>query len=87
MGKAETIDLKPDFLFLKYFIYLFLERGEGREKEREINIHVYVASHVPSTGDLARNLGLYPDWELNQGPFGSQALPQSTEPHQPGHQG
>ena len=35
---------------------LFLERGEGREKERERNI----------TGDLAHNPGMYPDWELNQ---------------------
>ena len=26
--------------FLKDFIYLFLERGEGREKERERNVHV-----------------------------------------------
>ena len=26
--------------FLKDFIYLFLERGEGREKEREGNIDV-----------------------------------------------
>ena len=25
-------------IFKKDFIYLFLERGEGREKEREINI-------------------------------------------------
>ena len=25
-------------LFFKDFIYLFLERGEGREKERERNI-------------------------------------------------
>ena len=34
------------------FIYLFLERGEGREKERERNIdvpekHRLVASHMP----------------------------------------
>ena len=26
--------------FLKDFIYLFLERGEGREEERERNINV-----------------------------------------------
>ena len=50
MGKAETIDLKPDFLFLKYFIYLFLERGEGREKEREINIHVLLPLTCPQLG-------------------------------------
>ena len=28
------------FYFLKYFIYLFLERGGGREKERKRNIDV-----------------------------------------------
>ena len=28
------------FFFLKDFIYLLLERGEGREKEKEINISV-----------------------------------------------
>ena len=27
-------------IFKKYFIYLFLERGEGREKKRERNINV-----------------------------------------------
>ena len=27
--------------FLKDFIYLFLDRGEGREKERERNINVW----------------------------------------------
>ena len=28
------------FIYFKDFIYLFLERGEGREKERERNIDV-----------------------------------------------
>ena len=36
------------------------------------------------TVDLACNPGMGPDWESNQGPFGSQASAQSTEPHQPG---
>ena len=40
--------------FFKDFIYLFLERWEGREKEKERNIdvqekHQWVASHT--TGD------------------------------------
>ena len=43
-----------------------------------------VSSCVPSTGDLALNPGMCPDWESNQQPFGSQASAQSTEPHQPG---
>ena len=39
---------------------------------------------MPSTGDLAQNPDMCPDWESNQQPFGSQASAQSTEPHQPG---
>ena len=47
--------------FLKDFIYLFLERGEGREKVRERNIndvqeiHGSVASCTSPTGALARD--------------------------------
>ena len=35
------------------FIYLFIERGEGREKERERNVSVWLPLTCPSTGDLA----------------------------------
>ena len=36
------------FLFKKDFIYLFLERGEGREKESERNINVWLPlTHHP----------------------------------------
>ena len=46
---------------LKYFIYLFLERG--KEGEREGAKHqCVVASCVPPTGDLACNPGMCPDW-------------------------
>ena len=65
------------------FTYLFLERGEGREKEGEKHQCVF-ASRVPPTGDLACNPGMCPDWESNWRPFGLQAGTQSTEPHQPG---
>ena len=37
-------------------------------------------------GDLVRNPGMCPDWELNWRPFGSWAGTQSTEPHQAGVQ-
>ena len=41
-------------LFFKYifkgFIYLFLERGEGREEERERNINVWLALTRPLLG-------------------------------------
>ena len=60
--------------------YFFLERGEWKEK-REIFV---VASCAPPTGDLVCNPGIWPDWELNPGPFGLHASTQSTEPHQPG---
>ena len=76
-------------LFFKERFYLFLERGEGKEKEWERNINVWqmewvVASHTPQVGDLACNPGVCPEWESNRWPFGLQAGPQSTEPHQPG---
>ena len=65
--------------------YLFIFRERGREGERGGKKHqCVVASHTPPTGDLASNPGVFSHWELNQQPFGSQALAQSTEPHQPG---
>ena len=36
--------------FKKYFIYLFLERGEGREKERERNMNVWLPLACPLLG-------------------------------------
>ena len=71
-------------LFFKEFIYLFLERGEGKKKERQRNINAHTPSHTLPTGDLAGNTSMCPHWESNQRPFGSQACTQSTEPHQPG---
>ena len=71
--------------FLKIlFIYLFLEGGEGREKERERNINVWLPLAHPLLGDLFCNPGMCPDWESNQRPFGLQVSAQSTEPHWPG---
>ena len=71
--------------FWKDFIYLFIFRERGREGETEgEKHHCVVASHTSPTWDLARTPGMYPDWELNQRPFGSQASTQSTELHQPG---
>ena len=70
------------FGFLKDFIYLFSDRGEGRKRERNINMWLLLAH--PQLGDLAHSLGMCPHWESNQWPFGSQAGTQSTKPHQPG---
>ena len=66
------------------FSFLFSERGEGRERDRERNISMWLPLTCPPTGDLARNPGVCPDWESNRRPFGSQARTQSTELHQPG---
>ena len=44
---------------------MFIERGKEEEREGEKHQCV-VASRVPPTGDLAHNLGICPDWELNQ---------------------
>ena len=49
--------------FFKDFIHLFLERGEGKEKERKTLIGYL--SHALKWG-LALNPDLCPDWELNQ---------------------
>ena len=74
-----------NFHFFKDSIYLFLERGEGREKERKRKkLQCVIVSCAPPTGDLAHNPGMCPDWELNQQPFALQACTQSTELHQPG---
>ena len=52
-------------IYLKGF-YLFIFRERGGKTEREGEKHqCVVASHVPSTGDLAHNTGTSPDWELN----------------------
>ena len=72
-----------DFL-KKYFINIFLDIGERREKERERNINMWLPLMHPLLGNLAHNPGMCPDWESNLPPFGSQATSQSTEPHQPG---
>ena len=51
------------------FIYLFLERREGKE-ERNINVrekHWLVASCMYPNQGRTHNLGMCPDWELNLG--------------------
>ena len=71
------------FYFILKRFYLLLHEGEGREKERERNIHVWLPLACPPPGNLVFNPGMCPDWESNRWPFGSHAGTQSTEPHQP----
>ena len=56
------------------FMYLFLERGEGREKERERNINAWLPLMWPPTRDLACNPDLCSDQESNQQPSDSQPV-------------
>ena len=71
------------YLFFKDFTYLFLERGVGKEKQRERNISVWLPVVCPLLGTWPATQACALDWELNQRPFGSQAIAQFTEPHQP----
>ena len=73
----------PQLYFFKIF-YLLIFREKGREGERERNINVWLPLTCPSTGDLACNPGMCPDWESNWQLFDSQSSAQSTESHQPG---
>ena len=57
-------------IFLKDFIYVYLERGEGREKRgRETSMcerYIYwLPLTHPQLGNLAQNPGMCPDWESN----------------------
>ena len=50
------------FLFLRFYLFIFREKG--REGDREGEKHqCVVASHTPPTVDLACNPGMCPDWE------------------------
>ena len=71
------------FFFLRFYLFIFRQRGREGESEGEKSQCV-VASHAPPTGDLAFNPGICPHWESNWQPFGSQACAHSTEPHLPG---
>ena len=50
------------YIYFKDFNYLFLDRGEGREKERERNI-----TQLPLPCALTLQTDLCPDQEWNQG--------------------
>ena len=61
-----------DFYLVDFFcyflkkLYLFIFRERERDGERERGKHqCVVSSHTPSTGDLAHNPGICPDWQSN----------------------
>ena len=64
------------YIYTHIYIYIYTHiyfRARGREGEREKHQCV-VASHMASTGDIAHNPGMCPDWESNQRHFGSQLV-------------
>ena len=63
------------FFFKKGFYLLIFREGEKH--------WCMVACCTPPTRDLVHNPGMCLDWESHWSPFGSQAIAQSTEPHQP----
>ena len=74
------------FFFKIAFVYLFLESGGGRDKDRERMRKRFIdwlpLGH-PQPGTQPTTQAC-PDWELNPGPFGLQASAQSIKPHQAG---
>ena len=68
------------YLFIRFYLYIFRERGREGKREGE-KYQCVAASYTPPTGDPAPNPSMCPDWESNQQPFGTQASTQSTEPH------
>ena len=68
LGRLGIHELKPPthkwlinlfILFINFFMYLFLERGEGKEKNRERNINVREKHQsVAPTGDRTCNPGM-----------------------------
>ena len=75
-----------DNLFLKKdYIYLFLERGEGREKERERNINAWLPLVRPLLGTWLATQAYALDWESNQLPFDLQAGTQTLSHTSQGH--
>ena len=68
--------------FFKDFIYLCLEKG--REKERERNSNVWLPLMCPLLGGQAHNPGMCPRLETEPATLWFLARAQSTELHQPG---
>ena len=55
MTSLEVLLSHQGGIAFKDFIYLFLERGEGKEKERETNINMFHLSCAPSWGFVLKH--------------------------------
>ena len=54
------------YLFIRNFIYLFLESGEGRETERESHINVWLPLAYPQLGTWPATQACALTWESNR---------------------
>ena len=79
-----SLCLVSSFLFLINILFIYFQRGEGREKERQRNINVWLPLVRPLLRTWPTTQACTLGWELNRQPFVLQAGTQSTEPHQPG---
>ena len=73
---ATSSQVKLIYYRCNYFlndIYLFLERGKGREKERERNINVWLPLTRPLLGTWPTTQACALEWESNQRFFSLQA--------------
>ena len=68
--------------FIYFYLFSILDRGEGREQDREGNMLVAFPMH--SDRGANPELGMCADWELNPRPFPLQDNAQATEPPWPG---
>nr|KAF6450419.1 hypothetical protein HJG59_008313 [Molossus molossus] len=82
--RPKTSYLHPTALFKRkqkrFFINFFFSEKGG---ERNIYVrekHLSSASCMPSTGDLAHNLGMCPEWESNRCPLGALVEPNHWAP-------
>ena len=69
------------FLRFYLFIYLFLERGDGREKERGRNISLWLPLTHPQTGAWPTTQACALTGNRTKGPLDSQTSAQFIEPH------
>ena len=73
-----------NIIFLKtLFIYLFLDRGWGKEKERKRNISVWLPLQCPQMETWLATQKCAPTRNQTSNPLAGS---QSTKPHQPGQQ-
>ena len=80
---AFYISTERVFIYFLKVLLIFFYSGEGRKKERERNINVWLPLTRPLLATWLAAQAHDLDWESNHGPIDLQAGTQSTEPCQP----